>query len=52
MIINLGIDGSTLPPSKSSLAVLSLAIVNPSLPLSVIALADKKEVDVLQVSPV
>jgi len=43
--------GSTLPRSSSSLADLSLARVNPSVPLSVIALSESKEVAVLPVSP-
>ena len=44
--------GSTLPVSNFSFADLSLASVKPSLPLSVIALSEEKEVDVLPVSPV
>jgi hypothetical protein len=44
--------GSTEFESKICFAFLSFANVNPSVPDSVIALADVKEVDVLPVSPV
>ena len=47
----LGIDGSTEALSNFSLACLSLAIVNPSVPLSVIFCAEGKATVVLPVSP-
>ena len=51
-MIALGILGSTEFESKICFAFLSFAKVNPPVLLSVIALPDVKEVDVLPVSPV
>ena len=51
-MINRDMLGSTEFESKICFAFLSFAKVNPSLPLSVIALPAVKVVDVLPVSPV